>query len=400
MSQVPLGLGKSGGAAAPRGPIRIGVTDGALDDDISRSVTSQFPQVRLQSAGATWPEKAGAAFDILIVEIDAAAADAAAKRLKASSGGPQIIAILHNANITVSRQLAREGAADVLPAPVSEMALALCIERLLQRVDDSSSESPSHTGEVVAFIKGGGGVGATTLATQAGVMLARRGSARICLADLDLQFGTVAAYLDLPDAFNLLDALNLGQTMETAHLSSILAEHRSGLRVLAAPKEMSPIDAVRPAQIDALIATLRSEYELSLLDLPSVWTTWSLQAVAGADRIVLVGQLTVPSIQLISRQLAFLRAQKLDQRPITLVCNGCSSEQLADLPLKVAEKSLGRPFDVVTPLDAKAMTTAVNQGRPLDEARRGTKLEKAIGQLADRLPATAPAAASPARRWF
>jgi pilus assembly protein CpaE len=318
--------------------------------------------------------------------------------LKASPSEPQIVVILHNANITVSRQLAREGAADVLPAPVSEMALALCLERLLQRVDDVAGDTPSRTGEVVAFIKGGGGVGATSLATQAAVVLARRNVGSVCLADLDLQFGAAAAYLDLPDSFNLLDALNLGQAMGTAHLSSILAEHRSGLRVLAAPKDMSPIDAVKPAQIDALIALLRSEYDLSLLDLPSVWTTWSLQAVAGADRIVLVGQLTVPSIQLIGRQLKFLNAQKLDQRPITLVCNACSPDQLADLPLKVAEKSLGRPFDVVTPLDAKAMTAAVNQGRPLDEARRGTKLEKAIGQLADKLRATAPAAT--ARRWF
>lgn len=397
MSQLPLGLGKSEGGD-PRRPIRIGVTDGALGDDISRSVASQFPQVRFQSAGATWPDRPGAEFDILIVEADASAPDAAARRLKSSPGGPRIVVVLHNADITVSRQLAREGATDVLPAPVSETALALCLERLLQREDDGAGEGPARAGEVVAFIKAGGGVGATSLAAQAAVMLARRGAGGICLADLDLQFGAAAAYLDLPDAFNLLDALNLGQTMETAHLSSILAEHRSGLRVLAAPKDMSPIDAVKPAQIDALIALLRSEYDLSLLDLPSVWTTWSLRAVADADRIVLVGQLTVPSIQLIGRQLRFLSAQKLDDRPITLVCNGCSPDQLAGLPLKVAEKSIGRPFDVMTPLDVKTMTAAVNQGRPLDETRRGTKLEKAIGQLADKLRATAPAAT--ARRWF
>ncbi len=378
----------------------MGVTDGALGDDIARSVASQFPQVRLQSAGATWPEKAGAAFDILIVEVNAAEADTAARRLKASRGGPQIVVILHNANITVSRQLAREGAADVLPAPVSEMALALCLERLLQREDDSAGDGPARAGEVVAFIKAGGGVGATSLAAQAAVMLARRGSGAIGLVDLDLQFGAAAAYLDLPDAFNLIDALNLGKTMETAHLTSMLAGHRSGLRVLAAPKDMSPIDAIKPAQIDALITLLRSEYDLSLLDLPSVWTTWSLRAVAEADRIVLVGQLTVPSVQTIGRQLRFLATQKLDQRPITLVCSACSPEQLAGLPLKTAEKSIGRPFDVVTPLDAKAMITAVNEGRPLDEARRGSKLEKAIGQLADKLRATAPAAAPAARRWF
>jgi len=399
LSQLPLGLGKSKSGGESRGAVRVGYVDGALgSEDAVGSLAALFPQARFQSVGAVWPERGQSACDILVVEIDAGSAESAAARIKATSGA-QIVVVLHNANLAASRLLTREGAADVLPAPVNETTLALCLERLLERTGGDTTEAKGKSGEIVAFIKAGGGVGATSLITQSAIMLARRGAENVCLVDLDLQFGAAGAYLDLLDAFSLLDVLALGQTMNQAELGSILAEHRSGVRLIGAPKEMSPVDVIRPAQVDSLVALLRRSYSLSLLDLPSVWTTWALRAVAGADRIVLVGHLTVASVQLISRQLRFLEAQKLTDRPITLVCNACSPEQMASVPLKAAEKSIGRPFDVVTPEDTKLMLSAVNQGVPLDEIRRGTKLEKAIGQVADQIREPT-ASVTTARRWF
>ena len=397
MSQVPLGLGNSRAGAGGRKAVRIGYTDGALgSDETLQSLTALFPQARFEAVGHGWPARA--AFDVLVVEIDSTSTEAVAQRLKGAPDGMRVLVILHHANLAVSRALTQAGAADVLPAPATETALALALERLLQRDGDDAAESAGKPGEVVAFLKAGGGVGATALATQTAVNLARRGADSVCLADLDLQTGAVAAYLDLPDAFTLIDVLALGHAMDQASLAGILAEHRSGARILAAAREVSPIDTVRPAQADALVNLLRREFALTLLDLPSVWTPWTLRAAALADRLVLVGRLTVPSVQLIGRQMRFLASQKLDDRSITLVCNACSPDQSASLPLKAAEKSIGRPFDVVTPADDKVMNAAVNQGVPIDEIRRGTKLEKAMTELADRVRGSvaAPVSAQPA----
>jgi pilus assembly protein CpaE len=55
------------------------------------------------------------------------------------------------------------------------------------------------------------------------------------------------------------------------------------------------------------------------------------------------------------------------------------------LSIKSAERALGRSFDIIVPEDVRAMGAATNQGLPLAEVRRGTKLEKLVGQLAERM---------------
>jgi pilus assembly protein CpaE len=110
-----------------------------------------------------------------------------------------------------------------------------------------------------------------------------------------------------------------------------------------------------------------------------------------ADRIMLITHLTVPHIQLVKRQLRVLATQRLDDKPLVLVCNGLSPDQTASVSLKSAERALGRTFDVVIPEDRRTMIAALNQGVEIAAVRRGTKLEKAIAQLADKIAVQAPA---------
>jgi pilus assembly protein CpaE len=61
---------------------------------------------------------------------------------------------------------------------------------------------------------------------------------------------------------------------------------------------------------------------------------------------------------------------------------------------------LRRNFDVVIPEDRRLMNEAIAQGRELSAVRSGSKLEKAIGELAEALAPVAPAKPDKrARRW-
>jgi pilus assembly protein CpaE len=379
--------GPRGGAASVK-PRRVAVVEGAIGPaDRLASLAVLFPHVTFESAGATWPERLAAGIEILIVAVagqSASEVEAAARRLKARATGPKVVIVLRDADVTTMRRLAHGGAADVLTAPVSEPALALCLERMLA-VHPSSGDASRDLGDVVAVLKAGGGVGATSLAVQAACMLASRGIGDVCLADLDLQFGAAALYLDLPDAATVADVISAGGALEQTQFAHALPSHRSGLRVLPAPREVTPLEAMLPAQADALMKGLRREFALTLVDLPSVWTAWTNQVLHAAQRIVVVTHLTVPHIQLAKRQLRVLGAQGLDDRPVTLVCNALSAEQQASVSVKAAERALEQPFDVVIPEDRRTMFAAINQGLELSAVARGTKLERAIGLMADRV---------------
>lgn len=401
MPKMFRGFGASGGAdveTAVRGR-RVGVADGAIGSaERFASIAALFPHVAFEPLSGDWPPPP-AGLDVLVVSLEggsAEAVEAGMRRLSAIAPQTSVVVALHDADVTTTRRLVSAGAADVLTYPISEPALALSLERLLTpRAAIAGQNQPK--GEVVAFLKAGGGVGATSLAVQAAVAAAARGSAEVCVADLDLQFGAAGLYLDLPDAITLADCMSSGANLaETPYLTA-LARHSSGARVLAAPREIVALEMLTPEHVEALLSGLRRDFGLVLVDLPAVWTAWTNQVLHQADRIVLVTQMSVPHVQLVKRQLRVLTAQGLEGRPLTLVCNGLTSDQTALVSIKAAERAIGREFDVVIPEDRKTMTAAINEGVELSSVRKGTKLEKAVGDLAGKLAALSPL---PAGGWL
>ncbi len=371
---------------------RVGVADGAIGGpERFASIAAQFPHVVFEPLPGGWPEPP-AGLDVFVVSLEggsAEAVEAGMRRLSASAPQTSVVIALHDADVTTTRRLVRAGAADVLPHPISEPALALSLERLLA-LREAPASPGRPKGEVVAVLKAGGGVGASALAVQAAAAVAARGSVEVCLADLDLQFGAAALYLDLPEAITLADCMSSGANLAETPFATALARHRSGARVLAAPREIVALEMLTPEHVEALLSGLRRDFGLVLVDLPSVWTAWTNQVLHQADRIVLVTQMSVPHVQLVKRQLRVLTAQGLEGRPLTLVCNGLTADQTALVSVKAAERAIGREFDVVIPDDGKTMTAAINEGVELSSVRKGTKLEKAVGELAGKLAALAP----------
>jgi pilus assembly protein CpaE len=367
----------------------VGVVDGAIGPtERFTSIAALFPHVTFDIVGAAWPDSPDPSLDILIVSLNAARGEeveSALRRLAAQHLSVQVVVVLRNADVTTTRRLMRAGAADVLPAPVGEPALALCLERLLSGHPVGGARR--RAGELVAVLKAGGGVGATALCVQMAPLLAARGLGQVCIADLDLQFGVAGVYLDLPDAVTVADCLGAAAGMAETPYATALAAHRSGVRLLAAPREIVALETLTPELADALVEGLLRDFGLVLADLPGVWTAWTNQIVQRASRIVLITHLSVPHIQQVKRQLRILASQQLDDKPLTLVCNSLSSEQTASVPIKAAERALGRAFDIVVPEDRRTMNAALNQGVDIGSVRRGTKLEKAIGELAGRVAA-------------
>ena len=392
------------GAGGEQGSERVqsvGVIEGAIGGpERFASVAALFPNVTFEPLGATWPDRPASRLDIILVGVAASSSVEVANAirwLKSGHAGAQVVVTLSDADVTTTRLLMREGAADVLPSPVSEPALALCLERLLANRPAPSAPSRS-TGKVVAVLKAGGGVGATSIAVQLAVQLAERGHGQVCLADLDLQFGAASLYLDMPEAVTVADCLSSDSGLEETPFGTALATHRTGVRLLAAPREIVALETLSPAHAQALTSALRRDFALTLIDLPSVWTAWTSQILSLADQILIVTHLSVPHVQQVNRQLRVLALQGLASRPVTLICNSLSPDQTAAVSLKAAERAMGRPFDVVIPEDRRTMRAATNQGLAIASVRRGAKVEKAIAELADKIAEVAPVMAARNRR--
>lgn len=391
---------QAGGPAADRPRLRIGVMEAALEgvgsmDDLA----GLFPWLEFVRIGGRWPDRRPDGVAALLLDANADDVDRVAAALAKLGDGLPVIIGLRGASVAATRQLLRAGAADILPLPANEASLALSLERIL--ADIESATPAGGSGEITAILKAGGGVGATALGTQLAVLLAQRaGDQKVCFADLDLQFGQGALYLDLDGAFTIGDILGAGGSIEDAPLDAAVARHASGARLLAAPREMTPLETLSPADIDGLVKAFRRSFTRTILDLPGVWTAWTNHALHVCDRIVMVSHLTVGHVNLVRRQMRVLSTQGLDTKPLTLVCNALNPDQQGVLSVKAAEKAIGRAFDIVVPEDRKLMTDAVAQGRPISAIRSGSKLEKGLLELARAVdPVDAPQPEKRRRLW-
>jgi len=153
----------------------VGVVDGAIGGaERFASMAALFPDVQFEPIGADWPRRQDPRLDVIIIGVSAASTEeveAAIKLLKARNFAAKVLITLREADVTTTRRLVREGAADVLPAPVSEASLALSLERLL--VTDAPGGVPERAGRVIAVLKAGGGVGATALCVQSAIIMAK-----------------------------------------------------------------------------------------------------------------------------------------------------------------------------------------------------------------------------------
>ncbi|MGH7025059.1 MAG: AAA family ATPase, partial [Caulobacteraceae bacterium] len=170
-------------------------------------------------------------------------------------------------------------------------------------------------------------------------------------------------------------------------------------RLLAAPRDLLPLEAVTPSQIESLVTALRRDFALTFIDLPTVWTAWTNRALHLCDQIVLITNLSVHHATLVKTQLRMLAAQRLDGITLTLVCNRVSVDQKAIVSQKAAERSIGRDFDFVIPEDRAMMNDAIAQGCQLSQVRAGTKVERAIAELANSIVPISVSGDSK-RRWL
>ncbi len=368
---------------------RVAYAAGTISHNEVAALGSLFPHLIFEPLESEWSGYSSANVDILIFGISASSQQDLGKITKFLESCPprlQVIVALRDADVISSRALTRAGAADVIPMPASEATWALGIERLVASGKSDRAQG-RKSGQAVALLKAGGGAGATSLGVQAAYSLSpkiREGKG-ICFADLDMQFGAAALYFDLDQALTVTDCIAVGEVLEETQFATVLAAHKSGIRLLAAPRDVTALDVFPLNLVDGLMGGLRRDFALTILDMPSVWTDWTNRVLQSANRIVLVTQLSVPHVHLARRQLGLLAQQGLNGLPLTLVCNKVTSDQERFLTVKAAERAIGRSFDLVLPEDVRAMGAAVNQGLPLSEARRGCKLEKLVGQLAERI---------------
>ena len=328
-------------------------------------------------------EVASAAAALIQVDRDEPSSVKRFQKLAASTKTP-LIAAAYDPPLTFVRSLMRAGARDVVPLPLDMADLETSLAPIAESLARRDEAEHAKNAKVVCVIKSLGGVGATSLLSQLGVRFARQEATfgrEACLIDLDVQFGDAAFQLGLQPSLTLADLVEAGSRVDGDLLRAATTQHSSGLHVIAAPPTMMPLESLTSDQLLDIVEIAAREFGTVLVDLPTNWTNWSLSLLARSDLVLLVTQMTIPSLNRAKRQLELMRAQELEDLDVRIVVNRLEKGFMRTIRLSDVRDGLGLDVSYTIANDHAVMRSAIDRGVPIDEIKRKSAIGKDLDML-------------------
>jgi pilus assembly protein CpaE len=295
-----------------------------------------------------------------------------------------LIAAAYDPPLALVRSLIRSGAHDVVPLPLNIEDLEASLAPVAGELANRQAAAGAAGAKLVSVIKSVGGVGATAMVSQLAIRFAQNEALRgreACLMDLDVQFGDVAFQLGLHPKLSLMDLLEAGARLDGALLRATVTEHSSGLKIIASPPEMMPLEGVSNDHLMQIIELATREFGTVFVDLPSNWTNWSLSLVARSDLVLLVTELTVAGLNRAKRQLRLLDSQDLSGLEVRVIVNRYERSQARAIRPSDVREALGRDIAYTVTNDFPLMRAAIDRGVPISDIKRKSDIGKDLDVL-------------------
>ncbi len=279
---------------------------------------------------------------------------------------------------TGARDLVRTGAIDLLDDPPPPDHLRDAVQRALQiagrlhgRTDEQPepaplpSAEPRTPGRVLAVASASGGSGKTFLSTNLAWFLSAHANRRVCIIDLDLQFGEVAPSLQLKPRFALTDLLNHGGELGgdlSAHFVEFCEPWLGEVSILAAPGNPSAAAHVGPNDIGRVIEAARANFDDVIIDTPPALNDVFAAAISRSDEVLVLATLDIPSIRNMQVFLTSLEQMSAPADGVRLLLNKAEPDGGVDLRQLV--KLFPQGFEATLPY-AREVQRSINAGQPV-----------------------------------
>ncbi|CCQ20993.1 Septum site-determining protein MinD [Listeria monocytogenes] len=176
-------------------------------------------------------------------------------------------------------------------------------------------------GEAIVITSGKGGVGKTTSTANLGTALALQGK-KVCLIDMDIGLRNLDVVLGLENRI-IYDLVDVVEGRCKIHQAMIKDKRFDDLLFLLPAAQTTDKNAVSGEQMVDLINQLRPDYDFILIDCPAGIETGYKNAVAGADKAIVV----TTKYQQFVMQIELL-LEKEDIEPPKLIINRIRTQMM------------------------------------------------------------------------
>ena len=243
-------------------------------------------------------------------------------------------------------------------------------------VDDSEESEDgfvgTKNGKTISVFGTKGGTGKSTVSVNLATALQEKGK-DVVLIDLDLQFGDVGIFMNVPRFETISDLVKEG-SFSRSSIKRYLYKHNTGVSILCAPASPELAEIVKPEHISMIADVLKKEFDYIIFDMSPTIDEFVLHALDISDSIYFV---TNPEISTLKNTKVCLDVLKtlghFDKVKMVLNKDGESYIKRKDM-----ESTLNKDMDLVIPRDSKSAISAINRGIPLVDVAPRSKASKAI----------------------
>lgn len=217
-------------------------------------------------------------------------------------------------------------------------------------------------GEVIVITSGKGGVGKTTTTANVGTGLAKEGK-KVVLIDTDIGLRNLDVVMGLENriVYNLVDVIEGNCRIKQA----LIKDKRYPNLYLLPSAQTRDKTSVTPEQMGKLAAELKEEFDYILLDCPAGIEQGFKNAIAGADRALVVTTPEVSAVRDADRIIGLLEANEVSHTD--LIVNRLRSDMVKRGDMMSADdvvEILAVNLIGVVP-DDENIVVSTNQGEPL-----------------------------------
>ena len=259
---------------------------------------------------------------------------------------------------------------------------------------------------VIAVSGTKGGVGTTTVVTHLAWDIRRElPNLKVLVLDLDLEKGDVTSYIEARYRTSVADLAKVADYLSLRTVQDAVLEHVSGLHLLLPPEDVREAVEVTPQAIRQILALLRQQYDVVLVDVGARVTPVQAAVVEVADEVVALVTPDLVSIRALRRNLGWwesLQVRKPDEVHVLLNRSSRSAEVQPDAVRRLSPAPL---LEAVLPDMGNKLESSVNSRSPeyvtdVSWWRTLRSVGREVGVVRPTESADAPAAApvEPTRR--
>ena len=321
------------------------------------------------------PAMLGNDFDVVLVDLDTNpenAFDLVESVCTNDLGTAMVYSAADDPNLLLRAM--RAGAREFLRVPINPGTMG---EALVRAAALRSPSRPQKKvdGRLLVFLSAKGGSGVTTLACNYAVSLAEESKQKTILIDLNFPLGDAAIDLGIRAEYSTVNALQNSTRLDGSFLETMLVQHESGLKVLAAPTELATTHFSDDA-VDKLLEVARQEFDYVVVDAGSRLELQHTHLFDRSATIYLVTQIGIPELRNSNRlitKLASAAGPKLE-----IVINRHDPRHMGISEDHIA-KALTKTPDWKIPNNYAAVRRMQNTATPLTE--EDTEIARAIRQM-------------------